>query len=497
MIGDKEIVQIPDVHSNGGDNVKRKNFIERLFHAPFGNHHAATKYLTMALIILLVWALLYATLDQEVVPGEQLFMLLMLTILSSICGWLVSLIKLPSLLGMLICGIFMRNVGLFEVSGVYLIIVNIIREIALCVILLEAGLGLDASTLKRLSFVVARLAIMPCLTETIATAVAIHFLMNMPWIWGLLLGSILSAVTPAVVIPSLLSLKEKGYGEKKGISTLVIAASSIDDIVAVSIFSVLLGIIFSEGDLLQSIIQGPVEIAIGLVAGVIWGIICACFPHREEDHLVIKRSLMVGGGGLVAVLIGDKYGYSGSGPLASIILSFIASLCWKWQGWSNEYNPVADVYDELWILLQPLLFGLIGTDIVFDRVDKSAILNALGVLAFGLSIRFITCCIILIGANLNMKEIIFVNLAWLPKATVQATLGPIALGLATKNNVFAAIPLAENVLTIAVLSILLTAPVGAIGIALGGPRLLSKDDTIDGVKDKKNQQNMVEIENAH
>lgn len=103
------------------------SFIERLFHAPFGNHHAATKYLTMALIILLVWALLYATLDQEVVPGEQLFMLLMLTILSSICGWLVSLIKLPSLLGMLICGIFMRNVGLFEVSGVYLIIVNIIR----------------------------------------------------------------------------------------------------------------------------------------------------------------------------------------------------------------------------------------------------------------------------------------------------------------------------------------------------------------------------------
>lgn len=117
---------------------------------------------------------------------------------------------------------------------------------------------------------------------------------------------------------------------------------------------------------------------------------------------------MVGGGGLVAVLVGDKYGYSGSGPLASIILSFIASLCWKWQGWSNEHvsgqistlatiisvifthtcnflkNPVADVYDEIWILLEPLLFGLIGTDIVFDKIDKSAILNALAVLAFGL-----------------------------------------------------------------------------------------------------------------
>ena len=115
------------------------------------------------------------------------------------------------------------------------------------VILIKAGLGLDAAALKRLSFVVVRLAFMPCLVETATDAVVAHFIMGFPWLWGILLGFVLAAVSPAVVVPSLLSLQERGYGEDKGISTLVIAASSIDDIAAISGFGVVLGIIFSQG----------------------------------------------------------------------------------------------------------------------------------------------------------------------------------------------------------------------------------------------------------
>ena len=115
------------------------------------------------------------------------------------------------------------------------------------VVLIKAGLGLDAAALKRLSFVVVRVAFLPCLVETAVDAVVANLIMGFPWLWAVLLGFLLAAISPAVVVPSLLSLQEKGYAEDKGISTLVIAASSIDDIAAISGFGVVLGIIFSQG----------------------------------------------------------------------------------------------------------------------------------------------------------------------------------------------------------------------------------------------------------
>lgn len=425
-----------------------------------------------------MWALLFAILEHEVEPGGQLFLLIVLTLTSYACGWLVSLLHLPPLLGMLLCGIALRNIGFFHVTGVYLEIVTTIREVALATILLKAGLGLDASALKKLSFVVARLAFTPCLAETVGAAVAAHFLMGLPWLWGLLLGSVLSAVSPAIVVPTLQILKAKGYGEAKGISTLVIAASSIDDIISISAFGVILGLIFSKGDLTHNILHGPIEVGLGLVTGVVWGIIAACIPHRNENYLVAKRTFIVGGGGLTAVLLSTLYGYAGSGPLAAIILSFIAQLCWKWQGWSNTYNPVATVFNNFWGIMQPLLFGLIGTEIRLDQIKMELIGLGLAVLMFGLFVRILSCCAVLIGANLNLKEVIFVNLAWLPKATVQATLGPIALDSTIRYHMTDAEPYARDVLTIAVLSILLTAPVGAIGISVGGPRLLSNEPVV-------------------
>lgn len=475
----------PDAIIDG--NARSKNFVKRLLQAPCGDSPRVLNYITLIISALLIWALLYTLLHHEVKPGGRLFALIVLTISSYFCGWLVSLVRLPPLLGMLLCGIALRNIGFFNMTGVYTEIVVTIREIALSTILLKAGLGLDASALKKLSFVVARLAFTPCFTEAAGAAVAAHVLMGMPWMLGLLLGFVLSAVSPAVVVPTLLSLKERGYGESKGISTLVIAASSIDDIIAISGFGVILGLVFSKGDIVSNIIQGPVEVAIGIAVGFGWGFIAACFPHRNEEHLVFKRSFMVGGGGLVSVLGSNMIGYSGSGPLATIILSFLASLCWKWQGWSNTYNPVAEVYSTVWIFLQPLLFGLIGTEIKFTDIDMQLIWQGLAILGFGLIVRIITCCVVLIGANLNWKEILFVNLAWLPKATVQAALGPVALDLAKSNKRPDVEPWAKNVLTIAVISILITAPIGAVGISLGGPRLLS-NEPVPNKKYKKDKQ---------
>ncbi|RZF34445.1 hypothetical protein LSTR_LSTR016318, partial [Laodelphax striatellus] len=254
-------------------------------------------------------------------------------------------------------------------------------EVALSVILIKAGLGLDAGALLKLSFVVIRLALIPCVAEAFAAAFISHYLLGYPWIWGLCLGFMLSAVSPAVVVPVLLSLKERGFGEAKGISTLVIAASSIDDIAAISIFGICLGMLFSEGDIAEQLIHGPIEILIGASSGILWGMLSAYFPHRLDNLVVFKRSVMVGGGGLVAVLGSHLIGYAGAGPLACITASFTASLCWKMQGWSSSHNPVADVYSTIWLILQPMLFGLIGAEIDLTQLR-------LDTLGYGMAVIF-------------------------------------------------------------------------------------------------------------
>ncbi|XP_069698459.1 sodium/hydrogen exchanger 9B2-like [Periplaneta americana] len=434
------------------------------------------KIATMVLVFLLSWGVLYTIFQDVVLPQGKVFALATLFILAYFAGWLISLIRLPPLLGMLITGILLRNVGFFHMTGGYLTAVSTLRLVAMVVILIKAGLGLDAAALRRLSFVVVRLAFIPCLVEAATDAVVSHFVLGFPWFWGILLGFVLAAVSPAVVVPSLLGLQEKGYGEDKGISTLVIAASSIDDIAAISGFGVVLGLIFTEGgNMVEQLVHGPIEVAIGLSFGIGWGILLIFIPHKDDKWVVGVRTFLIGGGGLFAVLGSSLANYAGAGPLACIVAAFVACYGWKSQGWSSTFNPVADIYSVVWKVFQPVLFGLIGTEIDLSQLQADTVLYGLCVLAVGLVFRLLASCLATLGGTLNFKEMLFVAVAWFPKATVQAALGPVALDLARKQEAdIATQQLASQVLTIAVLSILITAPVGAVGIYLAGPRLLGR-----------------------
>ncbi|XP_046675876.1 sodium/hydrogen exchanger 9B2-like isoform X3 [Homalodisca vitripennis] len=440
--------------------------------------------------VVLVWALLYSLVHHEVTPRGDLFKILVLVLLAFLAGRLVALIRLPPLLGMLITGIILRTSGFYQISGVYTHIVITLREIALSVILIKAGLGLDPVALYKLSLVVIRLAICPCIAEAVGAAVVSHFILGYPWLWGLLLGFLLSAVSPAVVVPVLLGLQERGYGESKGIATLVIAASSMDDVLAISIYGICLSMIFSTGNsnLSQQLLQGPLEMVIGLAIGIVWGLLTAVIPHRDDKLVVLKRSVMVGAGGLCAVLGAELVGFPGAGPLACITASFVGCVCWKVQGWSS-HNPVSNVFGKVWLILQPMLFGLIGAEIDLKELRLETISSGLAVIFGALVIRVICCCFVLLGGNLNMKEMLFVNLAWLPKATVQAALAPDALDMVRRdeNPTQVDIDRGEQILTIAVLSILVTAPLGSIGITLGGPRLLSTSGAITEGEEKSKE----------
>jgi len=369
-----------------------------------------------------------------------------------------------------------------------------LRSICLTVILLMAGLELDPQQLLKLSGVVVRATFIPCLTEAVAVAVLSNLLLGFPWTVGFMLGFILAAVSPAVIIPCLMSLSSRGYGVAKGVPTLVIAACAADDVVAISGFGIFLGVTFSVGaPLWQLILHGPIEVIIGVSFGVFWGLLAQWIPNKDHRHVAFFRWLILFGGGLIALFGAHLIHYDGAGGLATIIMAFVASMQWRKEGW-GDHNPVTKTFQRMWIILQPVIFALIGTEIQIDKINFNTLGYSILVLVIALVIRMIGTYTAVLGAGLNTKEKIFMAFAWLPKATVQAALGPIFLDnvLRFKESKFDQlgdrdvwISMGNDILTLAVLSILITAPLGAVSILALGPRLLERDENFKAGDDSE------------
>ncbi|KAK3911082.1 Sodium/hydrogen exchanger 9B2 [Frankliniella fusca] len=402
-----------------------------------------------------------------------------LFITAELFGAITGFARLPPLLGMLLAGVMFRHVGFFHAEGLFLKFTATVRTTAMTMILIRAGLGLDASALLRLSMVVVRLSVIPCTVEATTVAIMSHFLLNFPWHWGFLLGFVLASVSPAVVVPSLIVLQSNGYGEDKGVGTLVIASSSLDNIFSITLFGVVLSTIFSEGSFTEVIIQGPLEVLIGITWGFLMGIISIYIPHQEEKSVIQLRTIMIGASGLLTVLGSQLIGYSGAGPLGCIVGSFVAACGWRAFSPATTYVPVLKNMNDYWLIFQPFLFALIGTEINLRALDVDNTLLGLGIIFVGVLVRICVCCLSVQGCGLNLRETLFIGVSWLPKATVQAVLGPVALDMARSTKDVAPTEYAGQVLTIAVLSIVLTAPIGAIGIQQTGPILLNRSKTED------------------
>ncbi|KAK8395971.1 hypothetical protein O3P69_005218 [Scylla paramamosain] len=439
-------------------------------------HGRVGKWLTGLLILCLVFGSLVSLLGDTALPGGNIFSLFILFLTAEAAGRAVEPLRLPPLLGMLVVGILLKSVpGINHVGrSIDQEWSAALRNLALVIILLRAGLGLDPAALRQLSLMVVRLAFSPCVVETLVVAVVTHLLLGFPWLWGLMLGFVLGAVTPAVIVPCMLVLSQKGYGVDKGIPTLVIAASSVDDVLAISGFGVLMGITFAEGELWMVILKGPFEVVVGLIYGVVLGVLCWVLPVPSQHNAPLLRFVVLLTAGVVSLFGSPLIHLGGSGALGCLVMAFVAGFGWRKQGMTEE-NYVDKMLEHMWTFFQPFLFALIGAEIQVDKLEGSTIGYGLLTLFVGLVFRMVTSFLVVMGGELNMKERLFVAFAWLPKATVQAAIGSQALDYARKTN---AGPeeerLGEQVLTIAVLSILLTAPVGAAAIMLTAPRLLSK-----------------------
>ena len=383
-------------------------------------------------------------------------------------------VGLPPLLGMLLGGLVVGNLPGAPLAGLPDTWSVGLRLSALAIILLRAGLGLDLAALRRLPGPFLRLAFLPNLFEATTVAVVAMMLLELPLVWGLLLGFVVAAVSPAVVVPSLLDLQARGYGVKKGIPTVILAAASFDDVLSITGFGLTASLIFgagAEGSLTTNLLRAPVELAGGLAVGLAAGWVCTRLGGGSS-RLRVGLLLVFG---LAAVFGGWRIGLAGGGGLATMTMGAVTA-----RVWGDETIPVAATLARFWAVAQPFLFGLIGAAVALSVIEPGYIWSGLIILGVGLAVRLSVGFLSVAGGGFTTNERLFVALAWIPKATVQAAIGGLALDLARQGNEGAdVIAYGNQVLTIAVLAIIVTAPIGALAIAWTGPRWLERSGATD------------------
>ena len=418
---------------------------------------------------------------ESIVTKEgQVFALMVLLMASAFGGFVARALRLPSLFGMLVVGIMLRNIhGIAVAEDIDHDLASIIRSIALVLILTRGGLSLDATALRKLKYGIMRLAFLPCLCEGIMEGIVGHFILDLPWAWSFMLGFVLSAISPSILIPGLLNLQEHGFGTNKGIPSLLIASATLDDVLSISLFGILLGVIFATGPIVFTVFRGPLEIVMGLAYGIGFGLICWQVPHRHDMKkgsrnrnrlaIIIGLAMFAYFGAARAEVYGT--GFLAAGPLAVIMVSFVASIGWKRTGKTLVNRSLAII----WKFFQPLLFGLIGAEVDFSTITGDEFARGVAVLACGVTARVIAVFFAVQGNKLNIKETLFIMVAWVPKATVQAAIGATALDQAVRSGTEEERSFGQTVLTISLFEIMIFGPIGALSIGLLGPHLLTQE----------------------
>lgn len=369
-------------------------------------------------------------------------------------------LKLPGLLGMLILGVLIGPFVFNFLDSETLKISSDLRRIALIIILLRAGLGISRASLKKVGFTAIKLSFIPGIIEGFTIAVVSMTILDFTFIEGGILGFIIAAVSPAVVVPKMLDYINKGIGANKGIPTLILAGSSLDDVFAITIFTIFLGLYSgNQINIGIKIISVPISIVSGILLGLVTGIVLVKIFKKFHIRDTKKVLIILGFAFLLAAienLLKSKIEIAGL--LGVMTIGFIIL----------EYKPevaarLALKFDKIWIFAEIVLFVLIGAQVNIT-VALDAGLKGLAIIGIGLTARSIGVLLSTLKTNLNMKERLFCMISYLPKATVQAAIGAIPLSVG--------IPSGEIILAIAVLSIVVTAPLGSILIKFSAPRLL-------------------------
>lgn len=383
-------------------------------------------------------------------------------------GAICQKLKLPRIIGMLVTGIVLGPYVLDFLDPSILSISAELRKMALIIILLKAGLSLDIQDLKRAGRPAILLSFVPATCEIIGYILVAPLLLGISRTEAAVMGAVLAAVSPAVVVPRMVNLMEKKYGTGKAIPQMIMAGASCDDIFVIVLFTTFLNMAQGGSAKIMDFLNVPISIVLGILLGAVTGYGLALFfetayAHKHCVRNSMKVIIVLGFSFLMIAIEGWLEGkVSVSGLLAVVSMACVLKMK------STEFvsKRLSEKFGKLWLAAEVVLFVLVGAAVDI-RYTVSAGISAVLLIFVALVFRAVGVCLCMIGTNLNRKERLFCVLAYLPKATVQAAIGSVPLA--------AGLPCGKIVLSVAVLAIIITAPIGAFAMDSTYQKLLTKD----------------------
>ncbi len=381
---------------------------------------------------------------------------------------------LPGILGMIGTGIILGPSVTDSIAPNVIELLAELKTAALIVILIRAGLGIQKETLDKIGGPAIRISFIPCILEGIVVTASAYYILQLPFYEAGMLGFILAAVSPAVVVPQMLELKEDSFGKEKEIPTLILAGASADDIFAITIFGIFTGLASGiSADISSLFLRLFLGIVLGALIGVGIGLILVRFFKQFHMRDTVKVIILLS----IAIIFNElseldaiKEVIPIAGLLGIMAIGFVIL---------NKYEVLAKrlagKFNRIWVPAEILLFVYLGSQVRIDTLNGPIIGVGLVILTLGLMGRSLGVLISLLGSNLNLREKLFSVIAYLPKATVQAAIGAVPLAMVYDGKMTTmTVESGQTILTLAALSIVVTAPLGAIGIKLTGKRFLKQ-----------------------
>ncbi|MFC4367979.1 cation:proton antiporter [Citroniella saccharovorans] len=378
-----------------------------------------------------------------------------------IFGFISKKFKLPALFGMIIAGIIIGPYSLNLLDSKVLDISNELRRIALIIIIIRAGLKLDLNNLRKVGKEALLMSFLPASFEILAFFIFGPILLGFSRIDSLILGSIIAAVSPAVVVPRMIILIDEKLGTDKQIPEMILSGASLDDVFVIVLFSSFISLGMGENISIYKFIEIPISIILALIVGLVVGYFLSTLFNNIKLSLTNKTIIIfVAAFFLNFIEFGQEFI-----PFASLIGIMAMGIIIRLKSLDDAIN-LSLVFDKLWLAAEMFLFVLVGSSVQIGSLKEFG-LTGLIIIFIGLIFRSLGVFTLLIGSKLNLKEKLFTIMAYIPKATVQAAIGSVPLAMGLKNG--------KIMLTISVLAILTTAPLGAFLIDHFKYKLLNKE----------------------
>lgn len=386
----------------------------------------------------------------------------LILLLGLLLGSIFSRLRLPGLIGMILVGIILSPHALNLIDESILNISADLRQIALVIILTRAGLSLEISDLKKVGRPAILMCFVPACVEILGVVILAPPLLGVSTLEAAIMGSVMAAVSPAVIVPRMIRLIEEGYGKKHSIPQLILAGASVDDVFVIVVFTALTSLAATGTVSAFSFLQIPVSIVLGVLLGAVCGVGLVAFFKKFHMRDSVKILIILS---ISFLLLEVQNSLNGIVPVSGLLAIMSLGIVIR-----KQYEVLAVrlslKYNKLWVAAEVFLFVLVGATVDLKYAVSAGVATLL-LVAGALCFRMCGVAVSLFKTNLSKKEKLFCMLAYTPKATVQAAIGAIPLGMGLSCG--------QIVLTVAVLSILITAPFGAICVDNLHAKLLDRN----------------------